>query len=169
MPKTDGINALMGIIPIPDHYDINHNAKRINTVYTIDHYAYPSGSKPEKSKRVRGPIIPEVGSIYRSNGALPCKPSYAYIKNGEYTQTIAGLEYTFKIIDNAVFIAQHSLFVGDLLIVDAPHKFTKTKKETFCKAVIHSMVNDQDCFFEQLDRYNVPHLRLSITEERVPA
>jgi len=96
--------------------------------------------------------VPEIGSLYRSNGALPYKPSYAYIKNGEYTQKIAGLEYTFKIINNAVFITQHSLFVGDLLIVNAPHKFTKTKKETFCKAVIHSMVNDQDCFFEQLDR-----------------
>ena len=96
--------------------------------------------------------VPEIGSLYKSNGALPYKPSYAYIKNGEYTQTIAGLEYTFKIINNAVFITQHSLFVGDLLIVNAPHKFTKTKKETFCKAVIHSMVNDQDCFFEQLDR-----------------
>ena len=96
--------------------------------------------------------VPEVGSLYRSNGILPYKPSYAYIKNGEYTQTIAGLEYTFKIINNAVFITQHSLFVGDLLIVNAPNKFTKTKKETFCKAVIHSMVNDQDCFFEQLDR-----------------
>jgi hypothetical protein len=45
--KTDGINALMGIIPIPDQYDINHNATRINTVYTIDHYAYPSGNKQE--------------------------------------------------------------------------------------------------------------------------
>ena len=141
MPKTDGINALMGIIPIPDQYDINHNAKRINTVYTIDHYAYPSGSKPEKSKRVRGPIIPEVGSLYRSNGALPYKPSYAKIDN--MTELSDPDNYELKHI---IEIKDNEVFFNGSIIARAPlthnngKKFTIAQKAQFCKAVVYSII-----------------------------
>ena len=137
MPKTDGINALMGIIPIPDHYDINHNATRINTVYTIDHYAYPSGSKPEKSKRVRGPIIPEVGSIYRSNGALPYKPSYSRIE--DITTLSDPDNYELK---HVIEIKNYEVFFNGSIIARAPlthnngKKFTIAQKAQFCKSVI---------------------------------
>jgi hypothetical protein len=139
--KRDGINALMGIIPIPDQYDINHNATRINTVYTIDHYAYPSGNKPEKSKRVRGPIIPEVGSIYKSNGALPYKPSYSKI----------GMETVLSDPDNydvkhTILIDNNSVFFNNHCIAIAPEKhnngkkFTGAQKTQFCKAVVYGII-----------------------------
>ena len=141
MPKTDGINALMGIIPIPDQYDINHNAKRINTVYTIDHYAYPSGSKPEKSKRVRGPIIPEVGSIYRSNGALPYKPSYSRIE--DITTLSDPDNYELK---HVIEIKNNEVFFNGSIIARAPlthnngKKFTIAQRAQFCKAVVYSII-----------------------------
>ena len=141
MPKTDGINALMGIIPIPDHYDINHNATRINTVYTIDHYAYPSGSKPEKSKRVRGPIIPEVGSIYRSNGALPYKPSYSRIE--DITPLSDPDNYELK---HVIEIKNYEVFFNGSIIARAPlthnngKKFTIAQKAQFCKSVVYTII-----------------------------
>ena len=221
MPKTDGINALMGIIPIPDQYDINHNATRINTVYTIDHYAYPSGSKPEKSKRVRGPIIPEVGSIYRSNGALPYKPSYSRIE--DITTLSDPNNYDLKHI---IEIKNNEVFFNGSIIARAPlthnngKKFTIAQKAQFCKSVVYTIIpqtkyikvynknerKDMDVcvpddeYLKELiaqypaicleneynngeeielynllnpvviaQKYNVPHLRLSIIEERVPA
>jgi len=125
----------------PDQYDINHNATRINTVYTIDHYAYPSGSKPEKSKRVRGPIIPEVGSIYRSNGALPYKPSYSRIE--DITTLSDPNNYDLKHI---IEIKNYEVFFNGSIIARAPlthnngKKFTIAQKAQFCKAVVYSII-----------------------------
>lgn len=46
----EGINALTGIIPVPDKYDIIHNAKNISKVFVIDHYQNPKKSGPSKGR-----------------------------------------------------------------------------------------------------------------------
>lgn len=84
-----------------------------------------------------------------------CVPSYSKItfKN---VVTMMGVSHDLTIFDNAVW-------VDGMKVVNAPDNFTKARKEKFLRAVIWSMINDQENFFDQLNRCT--DIRDGITEK----
>ena len=119
---------------------IEHDQTRSEIV--IDHnkpFKNLKGS-PVKPGRIGGPAIPEVGSIYRSNGALPYKPSYSKIGN----ETI--LSDPIRDLKHKIIIEKDSVFFNNHCIAIAPEKhnngkkFTSAQKTTFLKAVIYSII-----------------------------
>ncbi len=109
---------------------------------------------PDKSRRARGPAIPEVGSIYRSNGALPGVPSYSKIGNEMILPDPDNylVKHKIEIIDNQV------VFNG-VVIASAPEPFkakgkgknhwTPARRLTFCKAVIYSIIPSETRVYQK--------------------
>jgi len=119
---------------------IEHDQTRSEIV--IDHnkpFKTLKGS-PVKPGRIGGPAIPEVGSIYRSNGALPYKPSYSKIGN----ETI--LSDPIRDLKHKIIIEKDSVFFNNHCIAIAPEKhntgkkFTSAQKTTFLKAVVFGII-----------------------------
>jgi hypothetical protein len=162
MSHYDGINALIGIVPIPDQYDVNNNAKRINTVFVVDHYQKMTKSAPSKKHRARGPIIPAVGSLIGKPKTII--PSYSDIEN---TNTIHH-PINYEVLITAEITPGMDVLLNGINIAGAPEykqmstgktkKLTQTERARFCRGVIWWLMNDETCLKDKLQEigYSAP-------------
>jgi len=125
-----------------------------------DFYRYQTGEKIRFSTEV-----PEVGSIYRSNGPLPYIPSYSKIGlTGvlvlpavivKQTKTEPGYEQTPERAYNYE-ICHNRITIDGYYVCDAPDnhsdgkKYTVAQKLKFCKAVIWQLMNDEGSLRDQI-------------------
>ena len=125
-----------------------------------DFYRYQTGEKIRFSTEV-----PEVGSIYRSNGPLPYIPSY--LKIGltgvlvlpavivKQTKTEPGYEQTPERAYNYE-ICHNRITIDGYYVCDAPDnhsdgkKYTVAQKLKFCKAVIWQLMYDEGSLRDQI-------------------
>lgn len=149
----EGINALTGIIPIPDQYDITHNAENISKVFVVDHYHVCKGS-PCKPGYLMGFAVPKVGSLVGPHKFTA--PSYSEIK----TEMEIHDPNDYEIRINAEITPGMDVLLNGILIASAPEykqqKTGKTKKLTqperarFCRGVIWWLINDAECLKDKL-------------------
>jgi len=134
----------------------------------------------------------EKGKPINYGSSLPGKPSYKGITKENETHDPD--DYT---IIHKITIQDYQVFLNDILIGTAPAGKTKAFKGKFCKAVVWSLMNDPECLKDKLAEITgspvteiiqettpakiyrtkipvyplgfLPHLNLTITEERCTA
>lgn len=126
-----------------DHYSVLIGQKGFHGKY--DHKT--GKNKPtERSGDYRyTPIV--LGWIVRkSMGELKGNVSYSRIDQDNEINDPDNYEIKHKVIINK----DYSVSLNDRLIASAPTKKTRAFKERFCKAIIWSLMNDQDCLRDKL-------------------
>ena len=165
------------------------NAIYLNpTIETLDLFTVLKDEFSTFSKEyyeyLAGDIISYIQYFHNDKGSpinygtrLPHNPSYKGIskENQKHDSTDYDLIHKIEIRD-------FSVYLNDVLIVSAPGKKNKTFKERFCKSVVWSLMNDDQCLQDKLAEINKPavpampekpsvpvgyiaYLGLSITEE----
>ena len=122
--------------------------------------------KKQNGKTIRfSTEVPEIGSIYRSNGPLPYIPSYSKISlTGvlvlpavivKQTKTEPGYEQTPERAYNYE-ICHNRITIDGYYVCDAPDnhsdgkKYTVAQKLKFCKAVIWQLMYDEGSLRDQI-------------------
>ena len=135
-----GINATSGIIPVPA-YDTRYDMDSLSMVRKpIDQYARLEPGNPKNNRRKYSSlVIPKVGSLIGKHKLTA--PTYNHISN-DNTMHINGNEHHITIEDYRVSI-------DGIFLISAPGHFKPAPALRFCKAVIESMLTDEENFKDQ--------------------
>ena len=133
--------------------------------------------KKQNEKTIRfSTEVPEIGSIYRSNGPLPYIPSYLKIGltgvlvtpevKGECTNLVIQAERTYNYeitVDCSVLVDGY--FVSQPPVKhDTGKKFTQSERVKFCKAIVWQMMNDETTLRETVQNIGTIHESVIVPE-----
>jgi len=154
MSFYEGINALTGIVPIPDQYDIVHNAKTLSKIFAVDHYAFPGKGSPCKKGYLMGFAVPKVGSLVGPHKYST--PQYGGIQD----ETEIHDPTNYEILIHAEITPGMDVLLNGVLIASAPvykqqvtgktKKLTQPERARFCRGVIWWLLNDENCLKDKL-------------------
>jgi hypothetical protein len=142
----EGIYINMGIVPVPDDHGYECKVggfKNLFTIRYLDHHKAMKKSGPSKSGRKYKPIhIPAVGSLYNKTSI----PGISYTGISDDNQYYrGGVEHRITIVD-------HQVFIDGMKVTSAPAHMKPTPALRFCKAVITSLITDEENFDNQYSR-----------------
>lgn len=114
-------------------------------------------------------------------GALPCTPKYTgWEKDGNYlyhagcvwinsSKDNPGDPYSFVIADGKELRIVDEVTKSTYPVICAPAAFTKTKKITYLKAIVQTMIDDPDNIRPYVPLSDIGHNQVTITQESVTA
>ena len=142
---TKGINLLTGVIPVCGIWGFYDPDELFTVKKPIDHNTVSKGIPlGQKGSKVRdySPIQIVIGSIYKKEKMPGDHPSYNNIGN----ETKLGYLEDSPIAT----IENNQVFLNGVKIASAPSHLTKSKKLTFCKAIVWGLLNDHTTLSDKL-------------------
>ena len=109
-------------------------------VKVIDHYQKMKKSAPGKGRKYKPIHIPAVGSIYNKTSMLT------------YTGISDDNQHYRGGVEHRITIENYSVLIDAMPVTSAPAKMRPAQATRFCKAVITSLITDEENFDEQYSR-----------------
>jgi hypothetical protein len=137
-----GLNALSGIIPIPA-YNTPFDIDSLSLIRSpIDHHQTMKKSGPSKGRKYHPIQIPAVGANYHKTSI----PMLTYTGISEDNQHYGGG------VKHRITIENYTVLIDAMPVTSAPAKMRPAQATRFCKAVIESLITDEENFNEQYSR-----------------